>query len=53
MFGLIYKIKREWNQIRKYNDNGNYYFIKLFGLDGKQNHIVYNSFSFYLFHLYK
>ena len=50
-FGSIYRIEREWNQIRKGNSNGNdnYYFTKSFSLDEKQNHTIYDYLSFYLF----
>ena len=42
-----------WNQIMSGNGNNNCYFVKLFGLDGKQNYTIYDSPSFCLFYLYK
>ena len=53
VFGSIYEKEIEWNQIKRGNDNSNCYFIKLFGSNGKQNHIIYDYLSFYLFYLYK
>ena len=50
--GSICKKKTKWNQIKKNNNNGNYYFVNLFGLNRKQNHTIYDSFSFCLFYLY-
>ena len=34
-FGSACETEKKWNQIRRGNDNGNYYFVKLFGLNGK------------------
>ena len=42
----------EWNQIKRGNSNGNCYFVNLFGLDEKRNHIIYDSLFIYLFYLY-
>ena len=52
VFGSICEMEREWNQIRG-NDNENCYFVKLFGSDKKQNQIIYDSLSSYLFYLYR
>ena len=53
VFGSIYGMERKWNQIRRDNSNDNYYFVKSFDSYGKRNYIIYDSLSFYLFHLYK